>query len=87
MVVDAPGRYSWTLVEQPPSPSLYDPSNDTYTQPRISADGTRVIARLPTALVTWTFTVPQSPAETAQWVDSLTNAAIDTERSHKLIWR
>jgi serine/threonine protein kinase len=86
-IVDAPGRYSWTLVEQPPSPSLYDPSTATYTQPRISPDGTRVIARLPTGLVTWILPVPRSPAETAQWLDSLTNAAIDTGRSHKLIWR
>jgi hypothetical protein len=86
-VVDAPGRYSWTLVEQPPSPSLYDPSTTTYTQLRISADGTRVIARLPTGLVTWTLPVPAGPAETVKWIESLTNAAIDTGRSHKLIWR
>jgi serine/threonine protein kinase len=86
-IVDAPRHFTWTLSEQPPSPSLHDPSTTPYTQPRISTDGTRVIAKLPTGLVTWAIPMPPGPAETAKWVESLTNAAIDTERSLKLIWR
>jgi len=86
-VVDPVGRYTWTLAAQPPAANLYDTRRVAYTDPRISTDGTRVIARLPDALVTWSITVPAGAAETARWVDSLTNAAIDPGRAGKLIWR
>ncbi len=86
-VVDPIGRHTWALAVQPPAESLYDPSTATYLHPRISADGTRVIARLPDGLVTWSIAVPGGTAETARWMDAMTNAAIDAQRSHKLIWR
>ena len=89
-VVDAPGHHTWPLAVQPSPPSLYVPSTATYNQPRISADGTRVIARLvetrTVELVTWSIPMPQGGAETAKWVESLTNAATDPQRS-KLTWR
>jgi serine/threonine protein kinase/WD40 repeat protein len=90
-VVDTVGFFTWPLAVQPPAPNLYETAKVAYADPRISADGTRVIARLldPAggALVTWSLTVPQSGAETAKWVDSLTNAVLDSGRSNKLIWR
>jgi hypothetical protein len=90
-VVDALGLHTWTLAVQPPAPSLYVPSTARYANPRISTDGSRVIARLvgtrQVELVTWTIPVPEGGAETARWVDSLTNAAIETGRSRKLTWR
>jgi hypothetical protein len=92
-VVDAVERQTWTLAVQPSAENLYERSTITYSDPRISADGTRVIARLNSAstdtdaLVTWSITVPKSGAETAKWVNSLTNAALATRLSRKLIWR
>jgi hypothetical protein len=86
-IVDPLVRHTWTLAVQPPAANLYQTSTIGYTAPRISTDGTRVVARLPGELVMWTIAVPGDGAATARWVDSLTNAAIDTQRSHKLIWR
>jgi serine/threonine protein kinase len=90
-VVDALAHRTWTLAVQPPAPSLYVPSTARYANPRISTDGSRVLARLvgtrQVELVTWSIPVPKDGAETARWVDSLTNAAIAAGRSRKLTWR
>ena len=86
-VIDPLARFRWTLTTQPPPPNLYEKRTAAYSSPLISADGTRVIARLPGALVAWTIDVPATADETVKWLDSLTNAAFDTRGVGKLVWR
>jgi hypothetical protein len=86
-IVDPLVGYRWTLTAPPPLPKLWEQVTPTYTAPLISSDGTRVIARLPSALVAWSIHVPASADDTVRWLDSLTNAAIDTQGSGRLVWR
>jgi len=90
-VFDPVVNYRWTLAS---SPGL------TYTLPRISNDGQRVIARRnvtdrekrdvekrqQNALLAWQLVVPATPEDTARWLDQLTNAIVD-DTGASLTWR
>nr|HEX4315765.1 protein kinase [Kofleriaceae bacterium] len=83
---------------QPDELAIYDPlaatswplavatGAATFEQPRMSADGTRVLALVPTGLVTWQLDMPASADATAAWLDRLTNATAPAEPT-RLEWR
>ena len=90
-VFDPLANHRWTLAS---SPGL------TYTQPQISNDGHRVIARRQVtdrekrdvekreqnALLAWQLVVPATPEDTARWLDQMTNAIVD-DTGASLTWR
>jgi hypothetical protein len=89
-VIDPIARHRWTLTDAPLSETATRGTARAYRDPQISADGTRVIARLDGALYAWPIAVPASPAETARWVDGLTNATLDAPADlsgAKLRWK
>ena len=58
----------------------------TFEQPRISDDGARVIALVPTGLLAWHLDLPATAAATTAWLDHLTNAVAPGEPT-RLDWR
>ncbi|MGN6106348.1 MAG: protein kinase domain-containing protein, partial [Kofleriaceae bacterium] len=84
-VIDPLVRHRWVLAGAPPAPTPLEKRVLTYADPQLSPDGRRVIARLPTGLFGWTIQRP-AEAETAAWLDQLTDAVIDPT-SGKLGWR
>jgi hypothetical protein len=75
-VVDPIARHRWTLGRTKGVP---------YRDPKISADGRRVIAHTwkradgedGAAVIVWTLPDPPSTADIAKWLDAMTNAIID----------
>jgi hypothetical protein len=61
--------------------SLATPHGVAYVEPRISADGRRVIARTSQRLLVWSLYLPETPDQTAAWLDTLTNAPT-TDEAH-----
>jgi hypothetical protein len=75
-IVDPIAKHRWTLGKTKGVP---------YRDPKISADGRRVIAHTfkrangadGHALIVWTLPDPPSTADIAKWLDTMTNAIID----------
>jgi len=67
----------WTLANPPGLP---------LTTPQISNDGRRILAQSAQNLLVWTLDLPQSPEETAAWLDRMSNATTGTG-SKSLGWR
>jgi hypothetical protein len=77
-VVDPLGHHQWTLA---PAAGV------TFSHPRISTDGLRVLALTHRAILVWSLELPDGPAATARWVDALTNAVDDDRAPGGLSWR
>jgi hypothetical protein len=76
-IVDPLGHQQWTLA----------PANGvTFAFPAISPDGRRILAQTSHALVLWSLELPTGPAETATWLEAMTNA-VDDLNSRNLGWR
>ena len=58
----------------------------TFASPAISPDGRRILAQTSHALVLWSLELPGGPADTATWLEAMTNA-IDDPSSRGLGWR
>jgi hypothetical protein len=54
--------------------SIATPHGVAYVEPRISADGRRVLARTAQRLLVWSLYLPETPDQTAAWLETLTNA-------------
>ena len=84
-VVDPIARHRWTLGRTKGVP---------YRDPKISADGRRVIAHTTkradgedgAALIVWTLPDPPSTGDIAKWLDRMTNAVIDPATG-RLSWK
>jgi hypothetical protein len=84
-VVDPIARHRWTLGRTKGVP---------YRDPRISADGRRVIAHTTkradgedgAAVIVWTLPDPPSTENLAKWLDAMTNAIIDPATG-RLSWK
>ena len=84
-VVDPIARHRWTLGRTKGVP---------YRDPKISADGRRVMAHTTkradgedgAAVIVWTLPDPPSTADTAKWLDAMTNAIIDPATG-RLSWK
>jgi WD40 repeat protein len=83
-VVDPIARHRWNLTRT---------KNVPYRDPKISADGRRVVAHTSrhangddgAALIVWNLPEPPPQTETAKWLDGMTNAYID--QTGRLSWR
>ena len=49
-------------------------NNATFDQPEVSRDGARVLALLDGKVIVWNLDLPATPAATAAWLDTMTNA-------------
>jgi hypothetical protein len=84
-VVDPIARHRWTLGRTKGVP---------YRDPKISADGRSVFATTTrhadgqpgNALIVWTLPDPPTIADTAKWIDDMTNAIIDPATG-RLSWK
>ncbi|HLL25448.1 MAG TPA: WD40 repeat domain-containing protein, partial [Kofleriaceae bacterium] len=84
-VVDPIAKHRWTLGRTKGVP---------YRDPKISADGRRVLAHTTkrpdgddaAALIVWTLPDPPSPDDTTAWLDAMTNAIIDPATG-RLSWK
>jgi len=77
-VVDPLARQQWTLA---PAAGV------TFSRPRISTDGHRIVAQTQEAVVAWPLDQPETAEATARWVESLTNAVDDDHAPGGLVWR
>jgi hypothetical protein len=70
---------TWTLAE---------PRGRTFSFAQISRDGRRVLAQTPTGVSIWRLDLPESAADTARWLEAMTNATLDRDDlSTALTWR
>jgi hypothetical protein len=67
-VVDPLARQTWTLAAA---------AGVMYSHPQISTDGRRVLARTTKSLLVWSLDLPTGAADTAAWLDAMTNAVED----------
>ena len=60
-------------------------NNATFQQPEVARDGKRVLALTHGDLIVWTLDLPATPAATAAWLDTMTNAY--DKGARELGWR
>jgi len=76
-IIDPLAHQQWTLAPASTVP---------YASPAISPDGRRVLAQTPHAVLLWSIELPANPADTAAWLDAMTNA-VDDLTPRGLGWR
>ncbi|HEU4731069.1 MAG TPA: serine/threonine-protein kinase [Kofleriaceae bacterium] len=79
-VVDPLTRQTWTLAAA---------EGTTFSHPAISTDGRRVVAQTLNSLLMWSLDLPGTAADTAKWLDAMTNAVEDrgSGTPDRLAWR
>jgi len=63
------------------------PEGGASTFAQLSPDGRRVLALTPRGVRVWTLDLPRDGAETARWLDGLTDAVDDRGPGAPLSWR
>jgi hypothetical protein len=64
------------------------PRGRTFSFAQISRDGRRVLAQTPSGLLVWRLDLPETAADTAHWLEAMTNAALNhDDPSAALTWR
>ena len=64
------------------------PRGRTFSFAQISRDGRRVLVQAPTGLLVWRLDLPETAADTARWLEAMTNAALNhDDPSAALTWR